>query len=160
MNRWDISLIVNGKPRTGSVPPRLLLCDFLRQDLNLVGTHVGCAHGYCGCCTVLVDGISVQSCLMFAVQTDGCEVRTVEGLGTAARMHPIQQAFWEQGALQCGYCTPGMLMSALALLERNAKPSEDEVRAAISSNLCRCTGYETIVSAIMSAAEKVGAESS
>jgi carbon-monoxide dehydrogenase small subunit len=152
MNTIDISVRVNGKVRKASVPARLLLSDFVRQNLNLPGTHVGCEHGVCGCCTILVDDIPVRSCLMFAAQTDGCEIATVESLGKASALHPIQQAFWEEHGLQCGFCTPGMLMVAVDLLNRSPNPTEDEVRDAVSDNLCRCTGYQNIVNSIMKAA--------
>ena len=147
-----VTLTVNGRTYTRHVPARKLLSDFLRQDLALTGTHVGCEHGVCGTCTVSVDGKTVRSCLMFAVQADGCQVRTVEGLGTMQNMHPLQQAFWEKHGLQCGFCTPGMLMTAQELLASNPDPTREQVADAIAGNLCRCTGYETIVDAIMSAA--------
>ena len=147
-----VTLTVNGRTYTRQVPARKLLSDFLRQDLALTGTHVGCEHGVCGTCTVSVDGHTVRSCLMFAVQADGCQVRTVEGLGTMQNMHPLQQAFWEKHGLQCGFCTPGMLMTAQELLASNPDPTREQVADAIAGNLCRCTGYETIVDAIMSAA--------
>ena len=147
-----VTLTVNGRTYTRQVPARKLLSDFLRQDLSLTGTHVGCEHGVCGTCTVSVDGQTVRSCLMFAVQADGCAVRTVEGLGTMQNMHPLQQAFWEKHGLQCGFCTPGMLMTAQELLQSNPAPTREQVADAISGNLCRCTGYETIIDAIMSAA--------
>ena len=147
-----VTLTVNGRTYIRQVPARKLLSDFLRQDLALTGTHVGCEHGVCGTCTVSVDGQTVRSCLMFAVQADGCQVRTVEGLGTMQNMHPLQQAFWEKHGLQCGFCTPGMLMTAQELLASNPDPTREQVADAIAGNLCRCTGYETIVDAIMSAA--------
>jgi carbon-monoxide dehydrogenase small subunit len=151
----DINLKVNSKAKRANVPVRLLLSDFLRHHLNLTGTHVGCEHGVCGACTVIVDGEAVRSCLMFAVQADGCEVTTVEGLGTAKNLHPLQQAFWEEHGLQCGYCTPGMLMVAYELLAKNPSPTEEDTREAISGNLCRCTGYQNIVKSIMVAAKKM-----
>jgi aerobic-type carbon monoxide dehydrogenase small subunit (CoxS/CutS family) len=153
----EIALRVNKKERRATVPPRLLLSDFLRHQLGLPGTHVGCEHGVCGACTVLVDGVAARSCLMFAVQADGCDVTTVESLGTVTNLHPLQQAFWEEHGLQCGFCTPGMLMVAYELLSSNQDPTEDEVREAISGNLCRCTGYQNIVKSIMSAAKKMRA---
>jgi len=159
MTAVDITVTVNGKARTASVPPRLLLSDFIRHTLNLPGTHVGCEHGVCGTCNVLVDGRVARSCLMFAVQADGAEIVTVEALGTAQRMHPLQHAFWEEHGLQCGFCTPGMLMSAYALLQANPSPTREEAREAVSDNLCRCTGYQTIVDAILSAAAKMRKES-
>jgi aerobic carbon-monoxide dehydrogenase small subunit len=155
MNTLDIKLTVNGKPKKASVPARLLLSDFVRQDLNLPGTHVGCEHGVCGACTILVNGEPVRSCLMFAAQVDGCEITTVESLGKASSLHPIQQAFWEEHGLQCGFCTPGMLMIAQDLLKRNPSPTEDEVKEVVSDNLCRCTGYQNIVNSIMKAAAKM-----
>lgn len=155
MKNHEIELKVNAKSKRATVEPRLLLSDFLRHKLNLTGTHVGCEHGVCGACTVLVDGASVRSCLMFAVQADGCEITTVEGLGTAKNLHPIQQAFWEEHGLQCGYCTPGMLMVAHELISKNSNPTEEEAREAISGNLCRCTGYQNIIKAIMSATQKM-----
>jgi aerobic carbon-monoxide dehydrogenase small subunit len=153
----EITLKVNNKARRATVAPRLLLSDFLRRDLHLHGTHVGCEHGVCGACTVIVDNLAVRSCLMFAVQADGCEVTTVDSLGSINKLHPLQQAFWEEHGLQCGFCTPGMLMVAIELLSKNPNPTEDEVREAISGNLCRCTGYQNIVKSIMSAAKKMQA---
>jgi carbon-monoxide dehydrogenase small subunit len=158
-----VSLTVNGVARTARVEARRLLSDFLRHDLGLTGTHVGCEHGVCGACTVLLDGEAVRSCLLLAVQADGAEVRTVEGLaaeGAAAAvngdgLHPLQQAFWETHGLQCGFCTPGFLMTLIPFLEENPDPSEEEVRHALSGNLCRCTGYQHIVDAVLLAAEKL-----
>lgn len=155
MDTLSISVSVNGRMRRADVPPRLLLSDFLRHTLSLPGTHVGCEHGVCGACNVIVDGRAVRSCLMFAVQADGCELTTVEGLGSADGLHPIQQAFWEEHGLQCGFCTPGMLMAAHELLQDNPDPSDEDIREAISGNLCRCTGYTHIVDAIRSAAAKL-----
>lgn len=152
MEQERVSVTVNGVRYERLVEPRRLLCDFIRQDLGLVGTHIGCEHGVCGTCTVLVDGQTARSCLMFAVQADGASITTVEGLGAPGRMHPLQQAFWEKHGLQCGFCTPAMLLSALELLEQNPRPSRDEIREAISSNLCRCTGYQNIVDSIEHAA--------
>lgn len=157
MKQIEITLRVNNKARRATVAPRLLLSDFLRRDLHLHGTHVGCEHGVCGACTVIVDNSAVRSCLMFAVQADGCEVTTVDLLGSINKLHPLQQAFWEEHGLQCGFCTPGMLMVAIELLSKNPNPTEDEVREAISGNLCRCTGYQNIVKSIMSAAKKMQA---
>ena len=147
-----VALTVNGRKRHVAVEPRRLLSDCLRDDLGLTGTNLGCEQGVCGSCTVLVDGESVRSCLMFAVQADGAEVQTVEGLADGAQMHPLQAAFHEHHALQCGFCTPGMLITASELLERNPQPDEAEIRDALSGNLCRCTGYQHIVDAIQSAA--------
>jgi carbon-monoxide dehydrogenase small subunit len=155
MSAINISVKVNGKARKAAVQPRLLLSDFIRQNLNLPGTHVGCEHGVCGCCTVIVDGATVRSCLMFAVQADGSEITTVESLGKVDSLHPIQQAFWEEHGLQCGFCTPGMLMLAYDLLQRNRNPTEEEVREVVSDNLCRCTGYQNIVNSILNAAAKM-----
>jgi aerobic carbon-monoxide dehydrogenase small subunit len=155
MNTVDIQFKVNGRAKKASVPARLLLSDFIRQDLSLPGTHVGCEHGVCGACTILVNDEPVRSCLMFAVQVDGFEITTVESLGKASALHPIQEAFWEEHGLQCGFCTPGMLMIAKDLLKRNPSPTEDEVREVVSDNLCRCTGYQNIVNSIMKAAAKM-----
>jgi len=153
----QITLTVNNQPHTRAVEPRLLLSDFLRHELGLTGTHVGCEHGVCGACTVLLDGVPVRSCLTFAVQANGHKVTTVEGLSNdPAHLHPIQQAFWEAHGLQCGFCTPGFLMTLLPFLEENPDPTEEEIRQAISGNLCRCTGYQNIVDAVKLAAEKMG----
>ena len=143
-----VGVTVNGTPYQRSVEPRLLLSDFLRHELGLTGTHVGCEHGVCGACTVLLDGAAVRSCLVFAVQTDGRAVTTVEGLGGEAQLHPLQQAFHEAHALQCGFCTPGFLLSLLPFLREHPDPSEHEIREALSGNLCRCTGYANIVTAV------------
>ena len=148
-----IRVTVNGTPFEREVEPRRLLADFLREDLGLTGTHVGCEHGVCGACTVLLDGDSARSCLTLAVQADGTEVETVEGLGTMDALHPLQRAFREHHALQCGFCTPGMLMTALDLLRKHPSPNEAEIRDGLSGNLCRCTGYEHIVRAVRAAAE-------
>ena len=155
MKQIEVTLTVNKKERRATVAPRLLLSDFLRHNLHLHGTHVGCEHGVCGACTVIVDGAAVRSCLMFAVQADGCDVITVESLGSINKLHPLQQAFWEEHGLQCGFCTPGILMVAIELLSKNPNPTEDEIREAISGNLCRCTGYQNIVKSIESAAKKM-----
>lgn len=149
----DLTLRVNGKRVEKRVPARLLLSDFLRQDLHLTGTHVGCEHGVCGACNVIVDGQTARSCLMFAVQAEGSEVCTVESMGTAQKLHPLQQAFWAKHGLQCGFCTPGMLMTAQELLAANSNPTREQVAEAIAGNLCRCTGYETIIDAVMAAAQ-------
>lgn len=151
-----VTITVNEKMYTREVEPRLLLSDFLRHELGLTGTHVGCEHGVCGACTILFDGDSVRSCLMFAVQADGHRITTVEGLAPSTdQLHPIQQAFWEAHGLQCGYCTPGILMTLVPFLKQNPDPSEEEIRHAISGNLCRCTGYQHIVDAVKLAAEKM-----
>jgi carbon-monoxide dehydrogenase small subunit len=154
--RRRIKVIVNGKPWEREVEPRLLLSDFLRHELGLTGTHVGCEHGVCGACTVLLDGDPVRSCLMFAIQAEGHSIATVEGLGDGpARLSPLQEAFWEAHGLQCGFCTPGILMTMSAFLKENSHPSEPEIRRALSGNLCRCTGYQHIVDAVLLAAEKL-----
>jgi len=147
-----ISLTVNGKTRKADVEPRLLLVHYLREHLRLTGTHIGCDTSQCGSCTVLVDGRSIKSCTMFAVQADGSAVTTIEGLAANGQLHPLQNAFWEEHGLQCGYCTPGMIMAAVTLLEDNPKPTEQEIRDGISGNFCRCTGYQHIVNAIQRAA--------
>jgi len=153
-----ISLVVNGEHVEASVLPRLNLADFLREYLKLTGTHIGCEHGVCGACTVLLDGAPVRSCLMFAVQANGHELSTVEGLATpAGELHPVQQAMHDHHGLQCGYCTPGILMTMTAFLKENTQPSEDEVREALSGNLCRCTGYQNIVDAMLAAAQAMRA---
>lgn len=144
----SVSVTVNGSRHERSVEPRLLLSDFIRHDLGLTGTHVGCEHGVCGACTVLLDGEPVRSCLMFAVQADGHELETVESLGTPEALHPLQQAFHEAHALQCGFCTPGILMTLIAFLRDRPRPGKEEIRQAISGNLCRCTGYSNIVAAV------------
>ena len=150
-----ITVIVNNESYTREVEPRLLLSDFLRHDLGLTGTHVGCEHGVCGACTVLLDGQPVRSCLTFAVQAHAHEVITVEGLSSnPEQLHPLQQSFWEAHGLQCGFCTPGFLMTLLPFLEENPNPSEEEIREAISGNICRCTGYQHIVDAVKLAAAK------
>lgn len=154
MDKIAITLTVNGRQRTAHVPPRMLLSDFIRQELALPGTHVGCEHGVCGSCNILVDGEAVRSCLMFAVQTDGCEITTVEGF-SADGLDLLQTAFWEEHGLQCGFCTPGILAAAHELLATNPDPSDDDIREAIAGNLCRCTGYEYIINAIRSAAMKM-----
>ena len=150
-----ITVTVNGTPYEREVEPRLLLSDFLRHEIGLTGTHVGCEHGVCGACTVLFDGDPIRSCLMFAVQADGHQVTTVEGLGTPDGLHVVQEAFREAHAVQCGFCTPGFLMTLVPFLEQNPDPSEAEIREAISGNLCRCTGYQHIVDAVRVAAENM-----
>ena len=147
-----IRLFVNGERREGTVEPRTSLADFLRDGLDLTGTHVGCEHGVCGACTVLLDAEPVRACLLLAIQLDGAHVTTVEGLADGDRLHPLQQAFWDHHGLQCGFCTPGILLTAKALLEENPTPSDAEIREAIAGNLCRCTGYHFIVEAIRAAA--------
>ncbi len=153
-----VSLTVNGCPVDGMASPRMLLSDFLRDEVGLNGVRVSCEHGICGACTVLVDGKTARSCLMLAVQADGCEVTTVEGLARGEELHPIQQAFWDHHGLQCGFCTPGMLITAYELLTRNPDPTEAEVREAIGGNVCRCTGYVFIVKSILAAAERMRQE--
>jgi carbon-monoxide dehydrogenase small subunit len=147
-----IRLIVNGEVHERSVEPRLLLSDFLRHDLGLTGTHVGCEHGVCGACTVLLDGAAVRSCLMFAVQAHGSSIRTVEDLAEGDELHPIQSAFRKAHGLQCGFCTPGILMTMVPFLEETERPGEQEIREALSGHLCRCTGYQKIVEAVQLAA--------
>ena len=153
---FPVTVTVNGARYERAVEPRLLMSDFLRHAIGLTGTHVGCEHGVCGACTILFDGQPVRSCLMFAVQANGHEIRTVEGLAPAGtdELHPLQQAFWEAHGLQCGFCTPGFLMTLAPFLEQNPDPTEQEIREAISGNLCRCTGYQNIVEAVKLAAEK------
>ncbi|MCZ6530658.1 MAG: (2Fe-2S)-binding protein [Chloroflexi bacterium] len=154
METHAITLTVNDQTYRGEVEPRMLLSDYLRHELGLTGTHVGCEHGVCGACTVLLDGQPVRSCLMFAVQAEGYELSTVEGLASSAEdLHPLQQAFWEAHGLQCGFCTPGFLMTLVPFLAENPQPTEREIREAISGNLCRCTGYQNIVAAALLAAE-------
>jgi aerobic carbon-monoxide dehydrogenase small subunit len=149
-----VKIRVNGTLHEVEVEPRLLLVQFLRETCGLTGTHIGCETGVCGACTVLVDGKAVKSCTMFAVQADGSDVTTVEGLTSNGELHPVQEGFWECHGLQCGYCTPGMIMTAVQLLERNASPSRDEIRHALEGNLCRCTGYIHIIDAVEYAAQK------
>lgn len=151
----NISLKVNGATHRLQVESRRLLADVLRDDLGLTGTNLGCEHGVCGSCTVLFDGQSVRSCLMFAVQANGHEITTVEGLARSGEMHPLQKAFWEEQGLQCGFCTPGFLMTAYELLQQNPDPSDEEIRAALSGNICRCTGYQHIVNAVRTAAKEM-----
>jgi aerobic carbon-monoxide dehydrogenase small subunit len=153
----SISLRVNGVEQRATVEPRLLLVHFLRDQLGLTGTHVGCDTSQCGACVVHVDGQSVKSCTLFAVQADGVDVLTIEGLAKDGQYHPVQEGFWEKHGLQCGYCTPGMIMSAVSLLERNPNPSESEIRHELEGNMCRCTGYQNIVRAVQYAAEKMSA---
>ena len=150
----QVSITVNGKVRKANVEPRVLLAHFLREQLNLTGTHIGCDTSQCGACTVLVDGRSVKSCTVFAVQADGSEVTTIEGVAKDGTLHPVQNGFWAEHGLQCGYCTPGMIMSSIYLLSQNPHPTEQEIREGISGNLCRCTGYQHIVNAVQNAAGK------
>jgi carbon-monoxide dehydrogenase small subunit len=158
MSRHQIKVEVNGAAREAEVDSRLLLVHFLRDTLQLTGTHVGCDTTHCGACTVLLDGTPVKSCTVLAVQANGRAVMTVEGLERDGKLHPVQEGFWEKHGLQCGYCTPGMMMTSFALLQRNRSPSELEIRQAISGNLCRCTGYVNIVKAVEYAADKLRKE--
>jgi carbon-monoxide dehydrogenase small subunit len=151
----QITCKVNGKKVTGSADPRTLLVYFLREELNLTGTHIGCDTGHCGACTIMMNGKTVKSCMVLAVQAEGADLTTVEGLADGEKLHPIQEAFWENHGLQCGYCTPGMLMSSLFLLQRNPNPTEEEIRRGIEGNLCRCTGYVNIVKSVKAAARKM-----
>lgn len=151
----EISITVNGKRQQHKVEPRLLLVHYLREVAGLTGTHIGCETSLCGACTVLLDGRAVKSCTVLAVQADGRSVTTVEGLGQAGNLHPVQEGFWEEHGLQCGFCTPGMLMCSHDLLANNASPSEEEIREGINGNICRCTGYQNIVNAVKSASRKM-----
>jgi aerobic-type carbon monoxide dehydrogenase small subunit (CoxS/CutS family) len=157
MGEHEITVTVNGRAATVRVEARKLLVDMLREDLGLTGTHVGCEHGVCGTCTVLVNGRSVRSCICFAVQADGAEVSTVEGLADGQTLHPLQDEFWDKQGLQCGYCTPGMLMRSVEIIAENPEPTLDYVREQISGNLCRCTGYQFICEAVVAAAERMRA---
>ncbi len=153
-----IQVTINGKSYTHDVEPRMLLVHYLRDLCGLTGTHIGCETGLCGACTVLLNGQTVKSCMLFAVQAEGQEITTIEGLaqeGVPPRLHPVQEGFWERHGLQCGYCTPGMILSAVQLLQRNPQPTEEEIRQALEGNLCRCTGYQQIVEAVQYAAEKM-----
>jgi carbon-monoxide dehydrogenase small subunit len=151
-----VQVTVNGAKYQKHVEVRKLLSDFIREDLELTGTHVGCEHGICGACTVMLNGETTRSCLMFAVQANGASITTVEGLAGDGKLHPIQEAFWENHGLQCGFCTPGFLLTAVELLQRNPKPTEEEVREGISGNICRCTGYQHIIDSVMAASKKMG----
>ena len=151
-----ITVTVNGKRLSHEVEPRLLLIHYLREVLGLTGPHVGCETSICGACTVLLDGKAVKACTMFAVQADGSELTTIEGLATNGRLHPVQEAFWDEHGLQCGFCTPGMILASKQLLDRNPRPSEEEIRHGLEGNLCRCTGYQHIVNAVKTAAVKMG----
>lgn len=157
-DRVRISVTVNGELHEALAEPRRTLADFVRQELQLTGTHLGCEHGVCGACTLIVDGDAIRSCLMFAVQANGAEILTVEGLAPNGRLHPLQQAFKDRHSFQCGFCTPGFTMSALAFLRENPRPSDDEIRAALSSNLCRCTGYQSILDGVRLAADRLAEE--
>ncbi len=158
MEERRITVTVNEEQRVADIEPRLLLAHFLREVLGLTGTHIGCDTSNCGACTVLFDGLPAKSCTMFAVQADGHEVMTVEGLSMASELHPIQEGFKEEHGLQCGFCTPGMMMAAKALLDENRNPTEEDVRWALSGNLCRCTGYQNIVKSVLWAANKMRSE--
>jgi aerobic carbon-monoxide dehydrogenase small subunit len=158
--RQAIRVSVNGEERSSEVEPRLLLVHYLRETLGLTGTHVGCDTGTCGACTVLVNGEAIKSCMMLAVQADGTQVNTVEGLAKGDTYHPMQQAFWDLHGLQCGFCTPGMMMAAVGVLQRNPNPTDEEIREQLEGNLCRCTGYQNIVAAVQSAAKAMRAGSS
>jgi aerobic-type carbon monoxide dehydrogenase small subunit (CoxS/CutS family) len=160
VSKQIVTLNVNGKPREALAEPRRTLADFLREDLQLTGTHLACEHGVCGACTVLVDGLPVRSCLMLAVQARGCEVTTIEGLERDGRLHPLQEAFRDSHSFQCGFCTPGFVMTALALLDEDRELTEAELRSELSGNLCRCTGYQSIVDGVQLAAQRLQAERS
>ena len=158
-DRRSVTMIVNGQSYTREVETRLTLADFIRHEINLTGTHLGCEHGVCGACTILLDGLSARSCLMLAVQAEGCEITTIEGIAPSEdELHPLQQAFMDNHGLQCGFCTPGMLTTLIEFLRDNPDPTEREVRVAISGNLCRCTGYQGIVAAALDAAERLRKE--
>ena len=157
MSQHEVTVTINGEQHTRTVEARTLLVHFIRENLGLTGTHIGCDTTSCGACTVSVDGEAVKSCTVFAVQANGSTIETVEGLAAGGALHPLQEGFWEKHGLQCGFCTPGMLMSARALLARNPQPSESEIRHGISGNLCRCTGYVNIIKAVQHAAEKMRA---
>ncbi|NCF67921.1 MAG: 2Fe-2S iron-sulfur cluster binding domain-containing protein [Chloroflexi bacterium] len=158
MSKHTISVTVNGQELTQEVEARMLLVHLIREDLNLTGTHIGCDTTSCGACTVIMDGRTVKSCTVFAVQANGSQLETIEGVAENGQLHPLQEGFWEKHGLQCGYCTPGMIMSAKQLLAKNPDPTEQEIREGISGNLCRCTGYNKIVEAIQYAAEKMSTE--
>ena len=152
VNKAEITLTVNGRKRSATVEPRMLLVDFLRHELGMTGTHIGCEHGVCGACTILLDGRTARSCLHFAVAVDGAEIDTVEGIASQDQLHPIQEAFHQHHALQCGYCTPGFLMTTIELLKQNPNPDEAAIRRALTNNICRCTGYTNIIKAVAAAA--------
>jgi carbon-monoxide dehydrogenase small subunit len=151
----NVTIHINGKEHRAQVEPRLLLAHFLRENAGLTGTHIGCETSLCGACTVLLDGRAVKSCTVLAVQADGCKVTSIEGLAQGSELHAIQQGFWEEHGLQCGYCTPGMILCSHDLLQHNPKASEEEIRAGLNGNICRCTGYQNIVGAVRSAAQKM-----
>ncbi|MHB1907289.1 MAG: (2Fe-2S)-binding protein [Nitrososphaerales archaeon] len=157
-NLVQVTCTINGKPYTGMAEPRTLLVHFIRDELNLTGTHIGCDTGHCGACTIMFNGVAEKSCMILAVQAQGANILTVEGLAKGDKLHPLQDAFWENHGLQCGYCTPGMLISSLFLLQRNPDPSEDDIRRGIEGNLCRCTGYVNIIKSIKAAAKKMQEE--
>ena len=152
VNKAEVTLTVNGRKRSATVEPRMLLVDFLRHELGMTGTHIGCEHGVCGACTILLDGRTARSCLHFAVAVDGSEIDTVEGVASQDLLHPIQEAFHQHHALQCGYCTPGFLMTTIELLKKNPNPDETAIRRALTNNICRCTGYTNIIKAVAAAA--------
>ena len=156
-SKVTVTMTVNGKEYTTDVEPRTLLVHFIRENLGLTGTHVGCDTSSCGACTIHMNGSSVKSCTVLAVQADGAEITTIEGLGSADNLHPMQEGFWEMHGLQCGYCTPGMIMAGVSLLKRNPNPSEDEIRHALEGNICRCTGYHNIVKSILAASQAMAA---
>jgi aerobic-type carbon monoxide dehydrogenase small subunit (CoxS/CutS family) len=158
MSERTVQVTVNGVPYEASVEARRTLTDFIREDLRLTGTHVGCEHGVCGACTVLLDGEAVRACLLLAVQVDGREIRTIEGLATGEQLHPLQEALRDCHSFQCGFCTPGFVMTAVALLEEGATPTEEELREELSGNLCRCTGYQSIVAGVAEAVRRVNGE--
>lgn len=150
-----VTATINGQRRAATVEPRTLLVHMLREQLNLTGTHTGCETGQCGACTVLLDGEAVKSCMVLAVQAEGRQITTIEGVAPRGKLHPIQQAFWEDHGLQCGYCTPGMILSSLSLLAENPDPTEEEIRHALEGNICRCTGYQSIVKSVLDTAERL-----
>lgn len=154
-DKQTVSMTINGHVYTDEVEPRLTLADFIRRRCGLTGTHLGCEHGVCGACTIMVDGRTARACLMLAVQADGCTLTTVEGLAEGERLTPLQEAFWNNHGLQCGFCTPGMLMCATELLQTDPDPTAEKVRTCLSGNLCRCTGYDSIVTSVLSAAERL-----
>src|SRR5499427_2315926 len=154
-SRMHVKITINGKLYEADIEPRLLLTHFIRDNAGLTGTHIGCETSICGACTVLVNGLAVKSCTMFAVQADGADLVTIEGMAQDGNLHPLQEGFWEEHGLQCGYCTPGMIMCSHQLLSRNDSPSDEEIRGALDGNLCRCTGYQNIVKAVQSASRKM-----